>query len=220
MSVFASSGEALRLLAALDHDPRASHWRAEWGARAGSLAAALDEGVSPEAALNVLLEQGPCVFLDADRCGVYGARPDGCRACYVWHDASLCGSDEWDQCVPAELATLRVDRAYQAMLDELEAGRRPFSGHLLPLVADLDRFRSAYLAGDDLAALATPQFVSGGLLEFPSGGDRSEIVWNLKERIASAREQSRSARPFGLPRAGDARSRVELAALPSGGARV
>ena len=101
MTVLMTSAEALDLLAHPTAAPRLQMLRAR--------AAALPSEADPKRALDALLDQGPCVFLDQGRCGVHAARPDGCRAAYVWHEPWFCGRPDYDQCVPAEPA-VRVAR--------------------------------------------------------------------------------------------------------------
>ena len=171
----------------------------------------------PVEAQNSLIDSGPCVFLnEAGRCGVYEARPDACRACHVWHAAEHCGRDDYDMCSPAELNALRVDRIHQLMLQELDLGRRPFWGQLLPMIATVDRFRGPYLAGENLANQVDPNWVHSELIEFPSNG---ESQTDIRMFLESERQRLKmlfktEENPMGFPRAADASDRAFLAAFP------
>jgi Fe-S-cluster containining protein len=163
---------------------------------------------SAAAALNSLIDLGPCVFLDeAKCCGVYEARPDACRVCHVWHAADYCGREDYDMCTPAELNALRVDRIHESMLDEFEAGRRPFWGQLLPMTAVLSEHRDRYFRGDDLSTLIDSAWLAAELIEFPSAAELKS------ERTRLAQQFSTEENPMGHPRAADARDRSFLAAF-------
>ena len=173
--------------------------------RCARLRRALPAG--PDEALNALLDLGPCVFLESRKCSVYEARPDGCRAALVWHEAWYCGRSEYDQCVPAELNEIRVARAYVRMLDELDAGRRPYWGQILPAIWLMLERGDEYAAGADLAAGLDPEWIGAELLEFP---DRARLLREQAEHEAIFRDE---AFPLGSPRAAECDSRQDLRAF-------
>jgi hypothetical protein len=162
---------------------------------------------SPDEALNALLDLGPCVFLENRRCGVYGARPDGCRAALVWHEAWYCGRPEYDQCVPAELNEIRVAEAFRLMLAEIDAGRRPYWGQILPAVWLMLERESAYLAGDDLSSRIDREWMASELIEFPT---REEILREQARHEVLFREEPY---PLGSPRAAECTRREDLRAF-------
>lgn len=200
MTVLMSSAEGLDLLAHPVAQARLDALRAR--------AADLPHEPSPRQALDALLDQGPCVFLENHRCGVHAARPDGCRAAYVWHEPWFCGRPDYDQCVPAELNALRVARVYERMLAEVEAGRKPFWGFILPVTALLAEHAEAYRGGADLEPLVQPHWLQGELVEFPDAA-------RLRREQAEHRRIFQDERsPLGSPRADDVASRDDLAAIP------
>jgi len=208
MTVVATSVEALRLLDSLDAHPEVDELRAERLSRIELLERALLTPASPDAAKNKLLDLGACVFLsEHGECGVYEARPDACRACYVWHDASFCGREDYDMCAPAELNAVRVDKAYERMLAEYGAGRKPFWGFLLPVVWLSERRREDYLRGADLSRELDVRWIETELIEFPS---RQQLE---RERAENARVFAEEENPMGFPRASRAKNRKFLDAF-------
>ena len=202
MSVLMTSAEALRLAESLRARPDFTALRANIAARAEKLRAALP--AEPDAALNALLDLGPCVFLERRRCGVYVARPDGCRAAHVWHEAWYCGRPEYDQCVPAELNEVRVAEAFRLMLKETDAGRQPYWGQILPATWLMLEHGDAYLAGEDLTEKLDPAWLSSELIELPS---RDRVLRDQAEHEAIFRNEDF---PLGSPRASRCRSREDL----------
>lgn len=200
MTVLMTSAEGVELLA----HPEAEAHRQAVAARAEALPAEAD----PDKAANALLEQGPCVFLENRRCSVHSARPDGCRAAYVWHQDWYCGRQDYDQCVPAELNALRVARVYERMLAELDAGRKPFWGFILPVAALLSAHSREYREGGDLAPRTPADWLSAELIEFPT---RQRL---LDEQAEHRRIFAEDTAPLGSPRAADAESRAHLEAFP------
>lgn len=208
MTVVATSAEALRLLDLLDADPGAAGIGAERAVRMERLESALSALVSADAAKNHLLDLGPCVFLnERGDCGVYEARPDACRACYVWHEARFCGREDYDMCAPAELNALRVDKAYERMLAEYGARRKPFWGFLLPVVWLAEQRREDYFRGADLSQELDAAWIDTELIEFPS---REELE---RERVENARMFAEEESPMGFPRATRAKNRAFLDAF-------
>ncbi len=200
MTVIMTSAEGLELLA----HPAAIARREAIQQRAASL----PRNTAPTEALDALLDKGGCVFLDHHNCGVHAARPDGCRAAYVWHEPWFCGREEYDQCVPAELNALRVARVYERMLAELDAGRKPFWGFILPVAALLAEHGEAYRRGEDLASLCPAHWLQSELIEFPS---RDRL---LAERIEHERIFEEEPEPLGGKRAANAPTRSHLDAIP------
>jgi Fe-S-cluster containining protein len=204
-----------RTLRMLEFVGENSDLRADWQRRVVCLRKNPND--DPVEAQNALIDLGPCVFLDeAGSCGVYEARPDACRACHVWHTAEYCGREDYDMCTPAELNALRVDRIHQLMLNELDLGRRPFLGQLLPMVATLDEFQGPYLAGENLANQVDATWIQSELVEFPASGQSlSEVRTFLeKERVRLGTLFRSEENPMGFPRAADARARDFLKAFP------
>ena len=200
MTVLMTSAEGLGLI----RHPAAEQRRRQIRDRAASLPA----GSDAETAVNALLDQGACVFLDNRRCSVHPSRPDGCRAAHVWHESWYCGREDYDQCVPAELNGLRVARVYERMLGEIELGRRPFWGFILPVAHLLAEHADAYRSGEDLADCVPDHWLSTELVEFPS---RERL---LDEQADHRRIFAEETAPLGSPRAADAESRAHLAAFP------
>ena len=212
MTVIISSAEALRLL---DHIGDNSDLRNEWQRRAATLRAAPHD--DPVESQNALIDLGPCTFLnDEGSCGIYEARPDACRACNVWHAADHCGREDYDMCTPAELNALRVDRIHGLMLEELDLGRRPFWGQLLPMVVSVDEHRDRYTAGDDLADTVDQNWLQSELIEFPARqGTPSDIrIFLETERERLKQLFGAEENPMGYPRCADAPDRDFLAAFP------
>ena len=212
MTVTVASDEALRMLEFVEANQPALLDKVD--RRAQALAEAPP---APDAALNALLDLGPCTFLTAEgRCGVYKVRPDTCRACHVWHPAEYCGREDYDMCTPAELNALRVEAIHARMLAEIEAGRRPFWGQLAPMVWALNKHRGAYLKGADLSRVIAEQWQDAELIEFPCpGGTRAEIRSVLEsEREALRLIFDEEPAPMGYPRAAEAPDRDYLAAFP------
>lgn len=192
-----------------------SDLRAAWQRRVVRLRENHDDG--PVEAQNSLIDLGPCIFLnETSTCDVYQARPDACRACHVWHTAEHCGREDYDMCTPAELNALRVDRIHQLMLEELNLGRRPFWGQLLPMIVTLDEFQGPYLAGGNLADHVDQRWLQSELIEFPaSGRSLSEVRTFLESERVRLRILFRSEEnPMGFPRAADAPDRDFLKAFP------
>jgi Fe-S-cluster containining protein len=202
MSVLITSAEAARLAAHLRSRGDFSAIRKAISGKAGELRRALP--APPAQAVNALLELGPCVFLDKGKCGVYEARPDGCRAAHVWHESWYCGRAEYDQCVPAELNEARVAEAFRLTLAEMDAGRKPYWGQILPAVWLMLERGEAYLAGEDLAPGLDPAWTSCELIEFPS---REQALREQAEHAAMFRDEPY---PLGSPRASECRSREDL----------
>ncbi len=200
MTVLMTSAEGLDLV----RHPAAAERRDAIRTRVASLPLEAD----PNKAVNALLDQGSCVFLDNHRCSVHAARPDGCRAAYVWHEAWYCGRDDYDQCVPAELNGLRVARVYERMLGEMERDRKPFWGFILPVAHLLGEHAEAYRQGEDLASKTPAAWLAAELIEFPS---RERL---LEEQAEHQRIFAEEPAPLGSPRAADAESRSHLAAFP------
>lgn len=165
----------------------------------------VSEDATPEEARNALLDQGPCVFLDSGNCGVYQDRPDACSACNVWHEAWYCGRPDWEMCTPAELNQLRIESAYRRMLREIEGGRRPFWGYLLPATALAFEHGGAYGTGADLRGFTPEAWLRSELIEFPT----KERL--LDEMADHARTFRLEANPMGSPRGSDAPNRQYLA---------
>jgi Fe-S-cluster containining protein len=205
MSVIMTSAEALRLTEGLRGRSDFSQLRSRIAAKVARLHPALP--ASPDGALNALLDLGPCVFLENRRCGVYEDRPDGCRAALVWHEAWYCGRPEYDQCVPAELNQVRVAEAFRLMLAELDAGRRPYWGQILPAVWLMLERESGYRAGEDLSLGLDPAWTKAELIEFPA---REEIVRERAEHEAIFRDEPY---PLGSPRAAECERREDLRAF-------
>jgi len=200
MTVLMTSAEGMELI----RHPAAVERRETIRSRAASLPLETD----PDQAVNALLDQGSCVFLENHRCSVHESRPDGCRAAYVWHEAWYCGREDYDQCVPAELNALRVGRVYERMLAEIEQGRKPFWGFILPVADLLGEHGEAYRQGQDLASRTPPVWLAAELIEFPS---RERL---LEEQAAHEKIFAEETAPLGSPRAADADSRAHLAAFP------
>ncbi|MCB1019552.1 MAG: YkgJ family cysteine cluster protein [Acidobacteria bacterium] len=205
MTVLMTSAEAVRLVEGLRARPDFEAVRGVIGRRIAALQRALP--ASPEQALNALLDLGPCVFLDNRNCGVHAHRPDGCRAAYVWHEAWYCGRPDYDQCVPAELIHARIDRALALTLEEMDAGRRPYWGQILPAVWVMLEHGEAYAAGADLAQWLDPMWIEAELVELPS---REHV---LAEHAAQARAFEQEDFPFGAPRGSECASREDLRAF-------
>lgn len=205
MSVLMTSTEALRLSDALRRRSDAAALRGLIAGKCAQLRRALP--AAPNEALNALLDLGPCVFLESKKCSVYEARPDGCRAALVWHEAWYCGRPEYDQCVPAELNQARVERVYTRMLEELDAGRKPYWGQILPAVWLMLERGGDYLSGADLAAGLDPAWIRSELLEFPG---RDRILREQAEHGAAFRDETY---PLGSPRGSECRSREDLRAF-------
>lgn len=203
MTVLTTAPEALALAR------NAADWVPAWRDRIRELEDWIDAADAPEEARDALLDQGPCVFLADQRCGVYEHRPDSCRACLVWHEPWYCGRTDWDMTTPAELNALRIERMYGRMLAEVDAGRKPFWGYLLPAVWAADRFGEAYLDGEDVRPLLDPRWTETELIEFPS---RKRLTGELKQHRRTARK---GARPWGQPRGADVASRTELRPRPA-----
>jgi len=202
MSVLMTSVEALRLVRHLRMRQDFPAVRDAIATKCDILRHALPAG--PGEALNALLDLGPCVFLRRRKCSVYEARPDGCRAALVWHEAWYCGRPEYDQCVPAELNEARVAQAFELTLAETDAGRKPYWGQILPATWLMLEHEERYLAGGDLAAEVDPAWTASELIEFPS----REQALRDRERYATAfREEDF---PLGSPRASECRSRDDL----------
>jgi len=197
MTVLITAPEAIKLVGASAD---------RWSVRIEALT--LPKDAAPDDAKNALLEQGPCAFLHDGKCGVYDHRPDACRACHVWHDSWYCGRSEWDMCTPAELNQLRIENAYKRMLAELDAGRRPFWGYLLPAVALAAKHRTAYCGGADLVHATPEDWLRTELIEFPS---RDRLSSELAEHEATFAEEPS---PMGSPRASEAADRTYLAPFP------
>ena len=202
MSVLMTSAEAVGLREALRERPDFERLRSTISARARALGNALP--APPDEALNALLDLGPCVFLEKRRCGVYEARPDGCRAAVVWHEAWYCGRPEWDQCVPAELNQARVEQAMRLTLEELDAGRKPYWGQILPAIWLMIEHGDDYLAGADLSRALDPAWVASELIEFPS---REQV---LRDRAEHERIFRDEPFPLGAPRGYDCGRREDL----------
>jgi Fe-S-cluster containining protein len=202
MSVLMTSAEAVRLCEALRERPDFERLRATIAERAEMLRKALP--APPDEALNALLDLGSCVFLENRRCGIYHARPDGCRAALVWHDAWYCGRPEWDQCVPAELNQARVEQAMRLTLRELDAGRTPYWGQILPAVWLMLEHGDAYRTGADLSRRLDPAWVDSELIEFPS---REQVLRDQAEHERIFREEPH---PLGSPRGFECARREDL----------
>lgn len=156
---------------------------------------------------------GNCPFLDKHVCSIYPARPLACRAVYVWHDNVLCGLENQPSYTPAELIQLRNAAFFDALTDEIDAGRLPFWGQLT-LVADiLRRHREAYQSGAFLLPAIDPAWLDSGLINF-AGIEKDGTLDDARRYVdeAAKRDEAvfRSERPFGLPRAFMARSRTDL----------
>ncbi len=205
MSVLMTSAEATRLVDALRRRPDFDALRAKITARAAELERALP--ASPQAALDALLDLGPCVFLEDRKCSVYPARPDGCRAAFVWHEPWYCGRPQYDQCVPAELNAERVEQVYRLLLAELDAGRRPYIAQILPAAWLMLEHGAAYGAGADLAERIDPAWIAAELVEFPA---REQAIRERDQHRAIFRDEPD---PLGSPRASQCRSRDELRAF-------
>lgn len=80
---------------------RLAQLRNQWVERVTPLRDALQVEMSEQEAINALLLDGGCIFLEGDLCSVYEARPDTCRAFYVWHSAEYCGRSDHEMCSPA-----------------------------------------------------------------------------------------------------------------------
>jgi Fe-S-cluster containining protein len=202
MSVLMTSAEAVRLTEALRARADFPQVLAKISERIAKLYAALP--AKPDEALNLLLDLGSCVFLENRRCGVYEARPDGCRAALVWHEAWYCGRPEYDQCVPAELSEVRVAEAHRLMLDEMDAGRRPYWGQILPAMWLMLKYGEAYAAAEDLSLRLDRAWVASELIEFP---EREQVVREQAEHAAIFRGEPY---PLGSPRASECTRREEL----------
>jgi hypothetical protein len=94
------------------------------------------------------------------------------------------------------------------MLAEIEAGRKPFWGFILPVVALLAEHGAEYESGSDVAALAPAHWLESELVEFPS---RQRL---LDEQAEHSRIFAEETAPLGSPRAADATSPSHLAAFP------
>ncbi len=211
-TIFISSAEALRMLEFVGEN---SDLRADWQRRVVRLRENPND--DPVEAQNALIDLGPCIFLnETSTCDVYEARPDACRACHVWHTAEHCGREDYDMCTPAELNALRVDRIHQLMLEELNLGRRPFWGQLLPMIATVDEFQGPYLAGKNLANQVDATWVQAELIEFPASGlSLSKVRTFLESERVRLRTLFRSEEnPMGFPRAAAAPDRDFLEAFP------
>lgn len=160
---------------------------------------------TPQAAIDHIVDQGPCAFLENQRCSIYDVRPDACRACLVWHHEWYCGRPDYDMTTPVELMELRVRKIHQRMLAEFRAGRRPFLGQLAPVVGFMGRWRDAYAAGEDLSGEAHPAWDELELLSFPT---REEL---RRDWIALEAAFRREPHPLAMPRGTEARSREDLA---------
>ncbi len=211
-TVIISSSEALRVLDFAGED---SDWQSEWRRRSSKLRESGHD--DPVEAQNALIDLGPCTFLDDEgSCGIYEARPDACRACHVWHTADHCGREDYDMCTPAELNALRVDRIHELMIKELDLGRRPFWGQLLPMVATLDDLRDRYAAGEDLSGEVDQRWLQSELIEFPA---RERSPADIRAFLETERGRLKSLfgselNPMGFPRAADAPDREFLEAFP------
>lgn len=205
MTVLMTSAEALRLVDHLRARPDWEALRDTIRAKCAQLRKSLP--APPDRALNALLDLGPCVFLEGGNCGVYAARPDGCRAAHVWHDSWYCGRPEYDQCVPAELHRARAREAFRLTLSEMEAGRRPYWGHILPAVWLMLERDEEYLCGNDLSAGLDPAWIASDLIEFPT---REQV---LREQFEIETAFQREDYPFGAPRASECSSREDLRAF-------
>ena len=205
MSVLMTSAEAVRLVRALRARRDSPECKARIHAKVVELRRALP--ASPDEAMNALLDLGSCVFLEDRRCSLYEARPDGCRAALVWHEAWYCGRPEYDHCVPAELHEVRVAEAFRLTLAEMDAGRRPFWGQILPAVWLMLERQEAYLAGADLAPEIDEAWIAAELIEFPS---RDHV---LREQEEHARIFKEEAYPLGFPRGVECRRREDLRAF-------
>ena len=207
MSVLMTSAEALRLRQSLRERPDFGRVRSVIAAKIRELRRSLP--ASPDEALNALLDLGSCVFLENRKCGVHGARPDGCRATLVWHEAWYCGRPEWDQCVPAELNEARVSQAMRLTLDEMDAGRTPFLGQILPAMWLMLERGEDYEAGADLSRGLDPAWLVSELLEFPS---RAQTMREREEHERIFREEPF---PLGSPRGAECTSRQDLRPFPA-----
>ena len=160
---------------------------------------------SPQDGIDALIDQGPCAFLEDNRCSIYDVRPDACRACLVWHHEWYCGHLEYDMVTPVELMELRIREIHHKMLAEFDAGRWPFMGQLAPTVGFMGRYRDGYVAGESLTGEATDQWHDLELLMFPS---RETLEEDLAGLEASFREQPH---PLAMPSGAEARRRDDLA---------
>lgn len=217
-TVIISPPEALRILEYVSDLPaeKGAFFRNRWKERMERLERQLNTGVENEQeAVSTLLNFGSCAFLDGHLCGVYSARPDACRSFYVWHSADKCGQPNIEMCPPAELAQLRIEQFYATLLEEAEAGRLPFWGHLLVMVGLMDQHRDAYLDGADLSQVLAPIWSKTGLIHFIKPENTAEgIVSFLKrEQVEYAKLFAEEPWPMGLPRVTNARDRNDLDAF-------
>ena len=199
MTVLMSSAEAL-LIARTAQD-----WAPAWRTRMKELKKWIEKNDAPEEARDALLDQGPCVFLVNQRCGVYEVRPDSCRACLVWHEPWFCGRTDWDMTTPADLNAARIENIYGRMLAEHDAGRKPFWGYVLPAVWAADRYAAEYEAGADLSRQISARWVETELIEFPS---RKRLEQELRDHREIFRK---NRRPFNQPLIADVQDREDLA---------
>lgn len=216
-SVVISPSEALRVLDYVDSLPteKSTRFRERWETRMEQLEHELTHVEDEKEALNTLLNFGSCTFLENHLCGVYPGRPDACRSFYVWHSADKCGQPSIEMCPPAELAHLRIEQLYATLLEEAEAGRIPFWGHLMVMVGLMDQHRDAYLEGADLSQLVNPIWLQTGLIHFikPESTDESIVTFLKNEQAEYAKLFNEEPRPMGLPRIANVQHRSELDAF-------
>ncbi len=204
-SVIISPPEALRVLEYVSglSAEKATFFRKRWEARMTRLEHLVQaDAKNGLEGLQSLLSLGSCAFLDGHLCGVYPSRPDACRSFHVWHDADKCGQPNIEMCPPAELAQIRINQFYATLLEEAEAGRIPFWGHLLLMVSLMDQHKDTYLAGEDLYETVAPVWKATNLVHFVKpGGTPEEIAEILKkEREDYADLFAEEPWPMGLPR--------------------
>ena len=209
-----SSAEACRLLdwLAAKSPKRLSDLRKAWHERLGRLRRNLHLDMSEAESINTLLREGGCLLLQNSQCSVYEARPDTCRSVYVWHESAFCGREEYDTCTPAELQQLRIDRMFEVLLDESQAGRVPFVGHLSVVLALMDKYREQYDRGEDLMRLIDRFWVETSMLRFFNTSGKLEDALHA-ERHEYRTLFTQQAWPLGQPKMADVQSRGDLQAF-------
>lgn len=217
-TVIVSTVEAGRVL---DHfeaqsSQSGSEFRKRWQQNVARIRKHLAADMSEQDAIDVLVNQGSCVFLSGKLCGIYEARPDPCRSFYVWHSPEYCGRLDFDMCSPAELKEVRINQLYDAMRREIRAGRIPFWGHLLVMVSIMDQHRAAYENGEALCGRVDPIWSQTGLVRFfdprATRSDMESVIDS--EQAEFKRLFAEEPWPLGAPKVANTTSRQELDAFP------
>ena len=98
----------------------------------------------------------------------------------------------------------RVARAYELMLAELDEGRKPYWGQILPAIWLMLERVDDYTSGADLAADVDAEWIAAELLEFP---ERARLIREQAEHEAVFRNEDY---PLGSPRASECGARDDL----------